>query len=187
METTTASILDYILSLLSHPVSGYFFLNFVMGLGFIIFYLNTEKKIQDIFEFLLLLFIPSLGYGNWYYNRGVRQNNEGIISRWHQIWSKMLIPHLFIVFFLVVLSLWILLWYTGYIGFGFESIEPSDNPSGIGGYLFLGLVYESFILLGGFIMFLIFIIIHGINIFFLLLIPKLIANSLANNFYSKQR
>ncbi|MEM6380480.1 MAG: hypothetical protein AAF705_20010 [Bacteroidota bacterium] len=56
---------------------SYLALNLLSGLlVFSVWYLSKEKGIKDTREFLLLLFFPAYGFGNWKFNQEVRSKRE---------------------------------------------------------------------------------------------------------------
>ena len=105
----------------------YYYTYFLLaGMILCVLYLRTEKKIVDIEEFFLLLFSSLTGYGNWIYNRTIR--NKGISEmpkKWF-VYDKMnKLNKYFLLYIVTTILLFIL-----YTKLPHESNNDNNIPNG---------------------------------------------------------
>ncbi len=83
-------------------LSSVYLLILIIGFALAGYYLFTEKGITDVKEFSLVLFFAPFGFGNWKYNRMIRNNKIPAQSKiWH-IYTDMIRINWFIIAVLLV-------------------------------------------------------------------------------------
>lgn len=159
------------------------YLLFQIGIGVLYFsfnYFAVEKRIKERKEFLLLIFLPLYGFGNWKYNREIRLNGKTELPKNWYIWKYMIpVNTWFIATLAIVLLVFTIITMTSEV---FDSNVSSDNIysavlEGFGN-MFIGLIIVL-ILLG------LFIVLFVIGLV-LILVPKLNVKSIESEYYKNK-
>lgn len=159
-----------------------FYISYILTFGsfFLIKYFLTERKIKSTKEIVLLFLFPMAGYGNWIYNRKCRELDDVFLPRKWYIWKKMVFQN-FLLILLFGLSSCVFLVITLYYSLlDDEAVKVSSGTfaffqNNVDPTLGIGLVFG-----------IISVIVFTVSLlFFLVIIPAIIANSIKRS-YSKK-
>jgi hypothetical protein len=107
---------------------SYLVLNFCVGFLLIDHYLWVERRIASYWEFLVLLFFPVIGWGEWRYNRLVRSNETPELPKRWFVLKYLIRIHLLYLLGICVFCLHIFLGVNGWQGSATEAVGHSDSP-----------------------------------------------------------
>lgn len=157
-----------ILLILLGTYLGYLLL---IGLCFFSFKYYFSEKIIRRKEFILLVFFPVIGLGNWRYNKTLRDTGKTKFPREWYIWRNIIYINIGYLSSLAIVGLYLFIaTYNGLIG--------SDDL-----LVFFANMIEGALIVFAFLIALIGYIIIAL---FLILLPKTITNSIEKEFYKKQ-
>jgi hypothetical protein len=118
---------------------SYLAVNFCVGFLLIDHYLWVERRIASYWEFLVLLFFPVIGWGEWRYNRLVRSNETPELPKRWFVLKYLIRIHWLCFLGLVVLGLQVFLGVNSWQSSASEALGHYDSPLASLAGIFAGL------------------------------------------------
>ena len=147
-------------------IVAYLLLNISSGFLFSFYYLYIENSIQNIKEFLCVLFFPVYGIGNWQYNRNIRISKQGLLPRKYYILKYLFRLH--IVFYVIIFGGSLYLFIDTMSMFLHTDRSVSNSSFGTEAISFLGNAFLSF---SEYVIIAAFLTLQFFILLFLLIIP----------------
>ncbi len=158
----------------------YIFYVIFFGFFFLIRYLIKERGIKSSKELAHLVFFPMTGYGNWIYNHKIRESEEVFLPRKWYIWKKMIFQNFWLIILSIPYTVFLLVVDTYYTLIDDGAIKVSSGTihffeDNIDPTLGIGLIFSGLSI--AFIPFSL--------LFFLVIIPAIIAKSIKRTYTKK--
>jgi len=166
-----------------YSIASYLVYTLLIGIFFFsIKYYRTEGSIVNKREFFLLIFLPSIGYGNWLYNRELRLNGKTTFPKEWFIWKKIIPIN---ISYLIALIISGIILYVVIAGMIDEELNGAAKPDDL-----ISFGFDVFAIFASVMVFSVAIftsiLLFGIYAMILLFIPKYLVKSIEKKHFQKQ-